>query len=92
MSISKERLEEIRNFKNTDFSDCPVLTDEQLAQMKPCHLVNRNMWKPVKKSVTLRLDADVLDSLKRLGKGYQTKINEILRAYVSSSANTSLKQ
>lgn len=38
MKISNERLEEIRHFKNTDFSDCPVLTDEQLAQMKPCHL------------------------------------------------------
>ena len=43
MSISKERLEEIRAFKNTDFSDCPVLTEDQLAQMKPCHLVNRDM-------------------------------------------------
>ena len=29
---------EIKAFKNTDFSDCPELTDEQLAQMKPSHL------------------------------------------------------
>ena len=37
MSITKERLEEIKAFKNTDFSDYPELTDEQLAQMKPSH-------------------------------------------------------
>ncbi|MCL1927955.1 MAG: hypothetical protein FWG07_04065 [Treponema sp.] len=29
---------EIKAFKNTDFSDCPELTDEQLSQMKPSHL------------------------------------------------------
>jgi len=32
-----------------DFSDIPELTDEQIAQMKPSHLVNKNMWKPPKK-------------------------------------------
>ena len=34
MPITKKRLDEIKAFKNTDFSDCPELTDEQLAQMK----------------------------------------------------------
>jgi uncharacterized protein (DUF4415 family) len=32
--------------------------------------------------VSLRLDRDVLDWFKRQGKGYQTKINAVLRAYV----------
>ena len=35
-----------------------------------------------KQSVSLRIDSDVLDWLKRQGKGYQTRINAILRAYV----------
>ena len=30
---------------------------------------------------TIRLDADVLDYFKSMGKGYQTKINAVLRAY-----------
>ena len=30
---------EIMAFKNTDFSDCTELTNEQLAQMKPPHLL-----------------------------------------------------
>jgi uncharacterized protein (DUF4415 family) len=35
-----------------------------------------------KQLVSLRIDADVLDWFKRQGKGYQTKINAVLRAYV----------
>ena len=36
---------------------------------------------PRKKPVTLRLDADLLDWFKSLGKGYQTRINAVLRSY-----------
>jgi uncharacterized protein (DUF4415 family) len=35
-----------------------------------------------KRQVTLRLDEDVLDYFKRQGKGYQTRINAVLRAFV----------
>jgi uncharacterized protein (DUF4415 family) len=38
------------------------------------------MYKPIKKPVTLRLDADVLDWLKKQGRGYQTRINRALRS------------
>jgi uncharacterized protein (DUF4415 family) len=34
-----------------------------------------------KKPVTLRIDADVLNWFKSLGKGYQTKMNAVLRIY-----------
>ncbi len=82
MRISNERLEQIRNFKNTDFSDCPVLTPEQLSKMRPCHLVNRELWKPQKKVLSIRLDADVLDALRKSGKGWQTRVNDLLRQAV----------
>lgn len=36
-------------------------------------------YKPLKKATTIRIDADVLAWLKTYGKGYQTKINAILR-------------
>lgn len=79
--LSAEEIEKAMNFKNTDFSDCPKQTKEDLSKFRPWYEVQR-YYKPVKKTVTLRLDADVLASLKNFGKGYQTKINEILRAYV----------
>jgi len=36
-------------------------------------------YKPIKKPVTLRLDADVLAWFKREGRRYQTRINAALR-------------
>ena len=77
MSITDKKLAEIKAFKNTDFSDCPILTEEQLAQFKPSHL--RGMYKPIKKTVNVRLDADVIEWLKSAGDGYQTRMNSILR-------------
>jgi uncharacterized protein (DUF4415 family) len=41
------------------------------------------MYKPVKKPVTLRLDADLLAWFQRAGRGYQTRINRALRKVMS---------
>jgi uncharacterized protein (DUF4415 family) len=37
-----------------------------------------------KRQVTLRLDAEVLDYFRRDGRGYQTRINRVLRAFVTA--------
>ena len=79
MSITKKRLEEIKAFKNTDFSDSPILTKEQMKEFKPSHLRNMANYKPIKKSVNVRLDADIIEWLQNAGKGYQTRMNTILR-------------
>ena len=39
-----------------------------------------------KAHASLRIDADVLDWFKRQGKGYQTRINAVLRSYVQQKA------
>lgn len=57
-----------------DMSDIPELTDAQLAQMQPAA-----HYRPIKKQITARVDADVLAWLKSQGKGYQSRINAILR-------------
>ncbi|TWG83908.1 BrnA antitoxin of type II toxin-antitoxin system [Cupriavidus gilardii J11] len=36
-------------------------------------------YRPIKKPVTVRIDADVLDWLKSDGEGYQTRLNAIPR-------------
>jgi uncharacterized protein (DUF4415 family) len=36
-------------------------------------------YRPIKKPVTIRVDADVLAWLKRQGRGYETRINKLLR-------------
>jgi uncharacterized protein (DUF4415 family) len=45
------------------------------------------MYKPIKKPVTLRLDADVLAWFKKAGRGYQTRINEALRSVMMRKGN-----
>jgi uncharacterized protein (DUF4415 family) len=35
-----------------------------------------------KQAISIRLDRDIIDFFKRTGRGYQTKINAVLRAYV----------
>lgn len=46
---------------------------------------NTDISLPKKQTVTIRLDADVLDWLKRQGRGYQTRINKLLRSYMKAS-------
>jgi uncharacterized protein (DUF4415 family) len=40
---------------------------------------------PPKRSVSLRIDADVLEWFKSKGAGYQTRINSVLRAFTAAS-------
>jgi uncharacterized protein (DUF4415 family) len=41
-------------------------------------------YRPQKKSVTIRLDTDLLAWFKAQGRGYQSKINRVLREYFAS--------
>ena len=79
MSISKKRLKEIEAIKDEDidYSDIPELDESfwQRAQLQ--------MPQP-KKGVYIRLDTDVLNWLKSKGKGYQTRMNAMLRALMES--------
>lgn len=39
---------------------------------------------PPKEKVSIRLDADVIDHFRRTGRGYQTRINAVLRRYIDA--------
>jgi uncharacterized protein (DUF4415 family) len=76
--LTKDQRGEIRALQEMpdeeiDYSDIPPVTDWSKA------VVGR-FYRPVKETVTVRIDADVLDWLKQEGKGYQTRLNRILRA------------
>ena len=58
-----------------DYSDIPPLS----AEFWKSAAFNQ-FYKPTKTSTTVRVDSDVLAWLKSQGKGYQTRINAILRA------------
>jgi uncharacterized protein (DUF4415 family) len=56
-------------------SDIPELTDKFWR-----NAVRNPFYRPFKKQLTLRLDADVIAWLRSHGKGYQTRANALLRA------------
>ena len=63
-----------------DFSDIPEMTEERMKTA-----VRQRFYRPVKQQITARLDSDVLHWLKSQGKGYQSRMNEILRKEMLAS-------
>jgi uncharacterized protein (DUF4415 family) len=76
-SLTAKELAE-RPDSEIDLSDMPELTDEWFAGARIVYPHER------KQQMTVRLDADVVDFFKAKGKGYQTRMNEVLRTYVEA--------
>jgi len=83
-TLSPERIAEIKAFKNTNFSDCPIMTEDELKKLRPRH---PEYFKPKKEAVQIRIDADVLAWFKAYGKGYQSRINAVLRNVMLQNVN-----
>jgi uncharacterized protein (DUF4415 family) len=67
-----------------DLSDIPEVLDWSRAEIG-------KFYRPPKKPVTMRLDADVLEWLKGYGKGYQTRVNYLLRHAMASASGRGRK-
>ena len=86
MKQSKTDWDAVEN-KEVDLSDLPEVSFDSFA-----NAIVRKGLKPVKKTqITLRLDTDVLEWFKAQGKGYQTSINALLKAYVEANKNHAQK-
>jgi uncharacterized protein (DUF4415 family) len=66
-----------------DTVDIPPAPDENWATA-----VRGKFYRPRKEAISLRLDMDVLDWLRRQGPGYQTTINRILRERMEAEIGT----
>ncbi len=79
MSISAKRLKEIEAIQDQeiDYAEIPE-ADESFWQR-----VELQLPQP-KKGIYIRLDTDVIDWLKSKGKGYQTRMNAMLRELMRS--------
>jgi uncharacterized protein (DUF4415 family) len=85
-----------RGESRTDWTRVDAVTDAEIeAQMRndpdwadsiDIDWSNANIVYPVAKhAISIRLDEDVIDFFKAQGKGYQTRINAILRHYMQES-------
>jgi uncharacterized protein (DUF4415 family) len=83
--LSRKQAKELRALaalpdKEIDLSDLPEVRDWSGA-------VVGKFYRPIKKTVTLRIDMDVLAWLKSQGRGYQTRINKLLRGAMKAGAS-----
>ena len=68
------RIDKLRD-EDIDYGDIPELDAAIFGQpLVP--------WPPKKETITIRVDADVLGWFRRQGRGYQTRMNQVLRRYM----------
>ena len=80
MTVTDRRLQELaaRDDSLIDYSDIPELDEEF---WKNARVV---LPRERKAQLTIRFDADIVDWFKARGKGYQTHMNAVLRAFVDA--------
>jgi uncharacterized protein (DUF4415 family) len=64
--------------ESIDYSDIPELDDRFWNEARIVFPEEN------KKQLTIRLDADIVDWFKSQGKGYQTRMNAVLRSFYES--------
>ena len=89
-----EELQEMRQRgeDRTDWAKVDAMTEEELEASiaaDPDDVHEEPDWtkaiqgiRPLGKQIDIPIDTDVLDWFKASGKGYRTRINDVLRAYV----------
>ena len=78
-TLTTKRDDELKALANKtddeiDYSDIPAPDDAQWSDA-----VRGQFYRPLKNQASVRIDADIMEWLKRPGKGYQTRLNAILR-------------
>ena len=93
-TITRMSLEEAIRRKGEGRTDWERLRQEQEARLEPevdpeegefVWSQARVVIPPGKQAISVRIDRDVLDFFQSRGRGYQTRINAILRSYMEGS-------
>ena len=89
--VKRESTEALTEEQEAELKTMAALPDDRIDTSEVPEVVDWSnarrglFYRPVKKQITLRLDADVVTWFKRRvpgGRGYQTEINRALREYV----------
>jgi uncharacterized protein (DUF4415 family) len=83
--LTRKQAREIRALARMKDSEVSLQDAAELAHWG--RAVVGKFYRPIKKPLTIRLDADVLAWLKSQGKGYQTRLNSLLRAAMEKYAH-----
>lgn len=74
----------------TDWKRVKATKDKDIIVGGDSPEITAEMWRhavvsdrrPPKKNITLRIDAEIIDWFKARGKGYQTRMNAVLRVFI----------
>jgi len=85
-AVQKRKLRSLANLpeKNIDLSEIPEMSATEWKNAERGHF-----YRPVQRQITARVDADVIEWLKSHGKGYQSRMNAILRREMLGSSHRS---
>ncbi len=81
---------DMKKASRTDWERVDAMSDEDIdtSEIPPLdenYFANAELRLPQKKiPITMRVDPDVLDWFKSFGRGYQTRINAVLRTYMEA--------
>ncbi len=90
MTIVRKTLNEAEPLSKAEIARLKAIKDEDIDYSDIPEL-DETFWKNAKlvmpqskKQITIRFDQEILDWFKAQGKGYQSKMNAVLRAYVEA--------
>jgi len=88
------KVKNIKKTSNTDWERLSTMEDDEInledsPELDESFFANATVRIPEpKKSVSLRIDKDVLDWYKHQGPGYQTRMNAVLKMYMRAKNDT----
>jgi uncharacterized protein (DUF4415 family) len=79
-----------RGEDRTDWARVKAMKDKDIVIDADSPEITAEMWRnavvagrrPPKRNITLRIDPEIIEWFRAKGKGYQTRMNAVLRAYV----------
>jgi uncharacterized protein (DUF4415 family) len=90
--FTTEELKEMarRGKTKTDWKRVKATKEKDIIVGQDSPEITAEMWRnavvsdrrPPKKNITLRIDAEIIDWFKARGKGYQTRMNAVLRVFI----------
>ena len=88
------KVKNLKSRSNTDWERLSTMTDKEIdlndsPELDDSFFASATILLPEpKKSVSLRIDKDVLDWYRHQGPGYQTRMNAVLRMYMRAKGKT----
>lgn len=85
MNVKPSKKQSKTNWRKLQAQKDSETDTTEIPELEPDFFKSATLRMPSKKaSITVRLDSDVLEWFRNQGKGYQTRINAVLRTYMEA--------